>query len=48
MIYFKVDFNQYFLAYTGNLVTSAKFLGSRTNYDTSDIDSPKVGNELFI
>ena len=46
-INFKVAFNQVFFTSSGNMLTSAKFLGSEMKCDTSDPDSPKVGNELF-
>ena len=43
----KFAVNQYFLISTGNLVTSAKLLGSGTKRDTSEPDSTKVFNVLF-
>ena len=46
LIYFKVAFNQAFLKYAGNIVTYAKLLGSGIKCDTSDPDSPKVGNAI--
>ena len=47
LISFKVAFNQTFLTYTGNMVTSVKLLGSEMKCDTSDPDYPDLGNELF-
>ena len=47
LISFKVYFNQAFLKYADNLVTSENFLGSGMKCDTSDPDSPKVGNSFF-
>ena len=46
MISVKVVFNQSFLTSAVNLVTSEKFLGSGMEWDTSEKDSPKVGNDL--
>ena len=47
LISFKVDFNQAFLTYAGNLVTSAKLLGSGMKCDTSEPDYPKLVNAFF-
>ena len=47
MIYFEVSFNQAFLTSAGNMATSEKLFGSGMKCDTSEPDSPKVGNELF-
>ena len=46
-MYFKVASNQAILTYTGNLVTSAKFLGSGMKCDTSDTDYTKLRNGFF-
>ena len=46
LISFKATFNQYFLTYSGNLVTSEKFLGYGIKCDTSEPDYPNVGNDL--
>ena len=46
MICFKVDFNQAFLKYAGNLATSAKLLASGMKCDTSERDYPKVVYEF--
>ena len=46
-IYFKVAFNQDYLTYASNLVTSAKLLGSLMNCDPYHPDSTKVGNTFF-
>ena len=42
MIYFKLAFNQAFLASSGTLVTSAKSLGSVIKFETSEPDSPNI------
>ena len=47
LIYFKVSFNQAFLTSVGNMVTSVKLLGYGMNWDTSETDSPKSGNEFL-
>ena len=47
LIYFKLAFIQAFLASEVNLKTSTKFLGFGINWDTSEPDSPKLGNEFF-
>ena len=47
LIYFKLAFNQDFLTSAGNLVTSAKKIGSAMKCDTSNPDSLKVGNVFF-
>ena len=47
LISFKVASNQTFLESSGNLVNSAKSLGSGMKCDTSKTDSPKVENALF-
>ena len=47
LIYFKFAFNQAFLTYADNLLTSTKLLGSGMKCDTSEPDYTKVRNELF-
>ena len=47
LISFKVAFNQTFLTSAGNLVTSAKVLGSGMKCDTYEPDSSKVINDFF-
>ena len=47
LIDFKVAFNQSFLESSGNLVNYAKFMGPGMKCDTSDPDSPKLGNSFF-
>ena len=47
MISFKVSFNQDFLTYAGNLVTSENFLGYGMKCDIYEPDSTKLGNALF-
>ena len=47
-ISYKIAFNQSFLTYAGNLVTSAKFMSSGMKCNISDPDYPKVGNAFFI
>ena len=47
LIFFKVAFSQYFFTPAGNMVTSAKLLGSGTKWDTYETDSPKLDNTLF-
>ena len=44
LIYFRFSFNQGFLVLSDNLVTHAKFPGSWMKYETSEPDSPKIGN----
>ena len=46
-ISFKVAFNQYFLTYAGNLVTSKKIVGSGMKCDTSEPNYTKVGNTFL-
>ena len=45
--YLKVAFDQAFLKYAGNLVTSAKFLNFGIKCDISEPDYPIVGNTFF-
>ena len=47
LIYFNFSFNQDFLTSAGNLAISTKLLGSGMKSDTSNPDSPKLGNQLF-
>ena len=47
VISFKVSFNQDFLTYAGNLVTSENFLGYGMKCDIYEPDSTKLGNALF-
>ena len=44
LIYFRVVSNQAFLAYSSNLVTYIKFLGSVMKCDTSYPEYPKLDN----
>ena len=44
----RLAFNQGFLIFSANLVTSAKFLGSGMQWDTSEPDSPKLVNSYKI
>ena len=43
-----VDFNQGFLVFSDNFVTSEKFLGSGMKWDTSEPDYPKLVNSCEI
>ena len=47
LIYLKASFDQAFLAFAGNMVTSENFMGSGMKCDTSNPDYPKLCNELF-
>ena len=47
MISLKVSFNQAFLKYSGNLVTSSKLLGSGMKCDTCESDYTKLGYAFF-
>ena len=44
----RVSFNQGFLIFSDNFVTSAKFLGSVMKWETSEPDSPKLVNSYEI
>ena len=48
LIYFRAAFIQGFLMLSDNLVTSERFLGSEMNPETSEPDSPKIGNAWKI
>ena len=48
LISFKVASTKAFLTSAGNLVTSEKVLGSGMECDTSEPDSPKIGNYSLI
>ena len=47
-IYLRVAFNQGFLIFSDNFVTSANFLGSGMKWETSEPDSPKLVNYCEI